>query len=164
MGDRYAAERSDPRVPQCARSKLSFTFDGDWLLETATKSDLKYPAVSGRSVKGKFDYSVARQKLADEGPIPAGDYWIQPSELQKNAWYRLRNPAMGWGDFWITIHPYPSTVTHGRGGFFIHGGGAPGSAGCIDLTSNINRFVKDLTKALASNTECYIPLIVRYPK
>ncbi|AXV76564.1 MULTISPECIES: tlde1 domain-containing protein [Ralstonia solanacearum species complex] len=96
------------------------------------------------------------------GPIPEGEYWIQPSELQENAWYRFRNTRTGWGDYWITIHPHPSTPTYDRGGFFIHGGKNPGSAGCIDLASHMNRFVEALQKELAGNTKCYIPLTVRY--
>jgi hypothetical protein len=73
-----------------------------------------FPAVSGRSNAGKFDYSLDRQKIPNQGPIPAGEYWIQPSELQENAWYRLRNPRASWGDYWITIHPYPNTETYKR--------------------------------------------------
>jgi hypothetical protein len=40
-----------------------------------------------------------------------------------------------------TIHPYISTETYGRGGFFIHGGDAPGSIGCIDLWDHMEDFV-----------------------
>ena len=125
---------------------------------------MQYPAVSGRATGGKFDYSEARQKIKDQGPIPAGEYWIQPSDLQQNAWYRLRNPSAAWGDYWITIHPYPTTSTYTRGGFFIHGGATPGSAGCIDLSVHMNRFVKDLATELQGKNSCYVPLVVRYPK
>ena len=48
--------------------------------------------------------------------------------------------AAAWGSHRITIHPFDSTHTFGRGGFFIHGGTMPGSAGCIDLTSGMPRF------------------------
>ena len=37
-----------------------------------------------------------------------------------------------WGNYRITIHPFTTTETYGRGGFFIHGGDQLGSAGCID--------------------------------
>lgn len=93
-----------------------------------------------------------------------GEYWVQPSELQDNAWYRIRNPSSAWGRHWITIHPYPSTKTHGRGGFFIHGGATPGSAGCIDLSVHMSFFVQALRKELDGKPECYIPLTVGYPK
>jgi hypothetical protein len=50
----------------------------------------------------------------------------------------------GWGTHRITIHPFTRTETHGRGGFFIHGGTSAGSAGCIDLTSNMASFARRL--------------------
>lgn len=164
MADRYASERFTPGVPACGPAPFSLQFDGRRLTGVGTSVTMIYPAVSGRAVDGKFDYSQARQKLADAGPIPAGEYWIQPSELQENAWYRLRNPRPAWGDFWITIHPYPSTQTHGRGGFFIHGGSTPGSAGCVDLSVNMNRFADDLAKELEGKSMCFIALTVRYAK
>jgi hypothetical protein len=61
----------------------------------------------------------------------------------------------------VTIHPFTTTVTHGRGGFFIHGGKNPGSIGCIDLTSNITKFVKDLDKE-GARRKCQIHLTVKY--
>lgn len=160
--DRYAGERFTPVSPKCARSILALTFDGQTLRATGTRSALVVAAVSGRAVNGRFDYSPARQRQADQGPIPAGNYWIQPNELQANAWYRLRNPRAAWGDHWITIHPYPGTQTYGRGGFFIHGGAAPGSAGCIDLSVSMERFVEAIAQELESRTPCHIPLSVRY--
>jgi hypothetical protein len=33
------------------------------------------------------------------------------------------------------------TQTYGRSGFCIHGGDSPGSAGCIDLTDQLEAFV-----------------------
>lgn len=74
----------------------------------------------------------------------------------------VRTPRSAWGNFRLTIHPYPSTQTHGRGGFFIHGGSVPGSAGCIDLMVNIDKFVERLKDELEGLPECYIPLTVRY--
>ena len=164
MSDRYAGERYVPKVPTCKKSILTLYFDGRILRAQGSKKMITFPAVSGRPNDGKFDYSPDRQKIPDQGPIPAGDYWIQPSELQENAWYRLRNPRTAWGNYWITIHPYPNTETYKRGGFFIHGGATPGSAGCIDLVRNMNRFVEELADELKDKGTCYIPLTVRYPK
>ena len=122
-----------------------------------------FPAVSGKPTEqGDFDYSLERQKIADQGSIPEGEFWIQPSQLQENAWYRIRNPRFAWGNYWITIHPYPSTQTYGRGGFFIHGGDSLGSAGCIDLAENMNQFVEALKKELNGFPQCFIPLTVKY--
>lgn len=164
MSDRYAGERYAPKLPTCKRSILTLLFDGRALQAQGAKKTIYLPVVSGRPIDGKFDYSQGRQKVADQGPIPEGDYWIQPAELQENAWYRFRNPRAAWGDYWITIHPYPNTETHKRGGFFIHGGSAPGSAGCIDLSINMNRFVEALADELEGKGACYIPLAVRYKK
>ncbi len=37
-------------------------------------------------------------------------------------------------------------MTHERGGFFIHGGMASGSANCIDLVAHMNKFVAHLNR------------------
>lgn len=165
MSAKYAAERTVPNHPACGRSRISLVFDGKQLRAAGTVEAMTYPAVSGRPVsQGKFDYSADRQKVPDAGPIPEGEYWIKPSQMQENAWYRAHNPRFAWGDYWLTIHPYPATPTHGRGGFFIHGGSTPGSAGCIDLTMHMTRFVEALKKELRDLPECFIPLTVRYLK
>jgi hypothetical protein len=131
MVDRYTGKRFDPKVPACRKSAISLHFDGYTLSAIGARIPISFPAVSGRSNNGKFDYSMEYQKIPSQGPIPEGEYWIQPSETQENTWYRLRNSRSGWGDYWVTIHPYPSTQTYKRGGFFIHGGASPGSSGCV---------------------------------
>ena len=68
------------------------------------------------------------------------------------------------GNFRLTIHPYPSTVTHGRGRFFTHGGSNPGSAGCIDLTVYMDKFVENLKQELEGLPECYVALNADYSK
>ena len=82
-------------------------------------------------------------------------------KMWKNAWYK-RGSTEAWGDYQITIHPYPATPTYGRGGFFIHGGSVLGSVGCIDLAKNMNTFVKQMGSLLNSNGRCFIPLTVKY--
>ena len=163
MTERNAAERGTPSVPACVRAPFSLHFDGRSL--TIPQRGLRYPAVSGRRVQThQFDYSQARQRIPDVGPIPEGQYWIDPSQMWDNAWYRFTAPTAAWGNHRITIRPYPDTVTHGRGGFFIHGGTMPGSAGCIDLTTTMDVFVRDLKRLLGGLPQCYIPLIVEYPR
>lgn len=162
---RYSEERSFPGSPMCGRAKLTLKFDGKTLQAVGAKKLLVFPAVSGkRTDRGVFDYSTERQKVPYQGPIPAGEYWVQPSQMWENNWLKslLRSPRGAWGNFRLTIHPYPSTRTHGRGGFFIHGGSAPGSAGCIDLVGNIDKFVERLKQELGGLPECYIPLTVQY--
>ncbi|HIU65485.1 MAG TPA: peptidoglycan-binding protein [Candidatus Enterousia avicola] len=46
----------------------------------------------------------------------------------------------GWGKHRVWLEPSKETDTYGRGGFSIHGGEEPGSAGCIDLTSEMPAF------------------------
>jgi hypothetical protein len=172
--DPYASERSAPTLPACGASAITLKFDGEnlWMyglkyLETprscsAVSGPIKYPAVSGAPLEGKFVYTVQRQSQKNEGPIPEGRYWITPREIWEGGiinW--LIGREIGWGKFRITIHPFPTTKTYGRGGFFIHGGADPGSIGCIDLTWHIDRFIQNLRGAV-KETDCYLPLTVDY--
>ena len=161
MSSRYADERYSPKVPACSPAPIRLSFDGHFLNASGVKFAV-FSAVSGKASKGKFDYSVKNQKILNAGPIPEGDYWIQPSEIQENAWYRYNNSQAAWGDFWLTIHPHPRTNTYARGGFFIHGGSFPGSSGCIDLSVNIGKFIAFLNATLDKSKNCYIPLTVNY--
>lgn len=132
------------------------------------KSAIILPAVSGKpNEKKQFDYSSAHQSTPYKGPIPEGAYWIQPDQLWENNPVKAAmgiTPRASWGNYRITIHPYPGTKTYNRGGFFIHGGAVPGSAGCIDLTAYMDKFVNEMKKELEGLPKCYIPLTVRYPK
>ena len=160
MSDRYAEERYNPTFAQC--SKLSLHFDGTKLEMKGGSKDYSYPAASGKADNdGKFDYSSARQKLRREGPIPEGTYWIRPDEMWENARYKFWASTDSWGNYRIAIHPFTTTVTHGRGGFFIHGGKVLGSIGCIDLTSHMNSFASDLIRE-AGPRKCQIHLTVKY--
>ncbi|MGH9895287.1 MAG: tlde1 domain-containing protein, partial [bacterium] len=123
--DRYKVERYDSTL---VKSSLSLQFDGTNLTLVGAGPTAKvYPAVSGRpDKKGKFDYSAARQREQNAGPIPAGTYWVRPDEIWSNAWYKVGSRS-AWGNFRLTIHPFTTTQTPGRkGGFFIHGGSVAG--------------------------------------
>ncbi len=160
----YAAERFNPKVPMCAKSRISLTFNGNFLTMTGGNMPGVFTAVSGKKQHGNihFLYSPDVQKLRNQGPIPAGIYWVSPAELWERPFYDIVTSQDGWGNYRLTIHPYPSTQTYGRGGFFIHGGKNPGSAGCIDLWSSADRFFEQLKKELGGNYDCYIQLTVRY--
>ena len=162
--DKYAHERTKPTVTNCMPAGFKLIFDGVKIQGVWTNDLMFYPAVSGKpDGDGRFNYSKKRQKISNLGPIPEGNYWINPEELQENAWWRFRNPRDAWGNYWITIHVYPETNTYERGGFFIHGGSAEGSAGCIDLTHHMKDFVSKLRSELKI-FNCYIPLEVRYAR
>ena len=163
MTDKYAKERYDPALAHC--TSLELAFDGRHLTMRGGRKTCTYPAVSGRALPdGKFDYSQATQKRGFSGPIPEGKYWIRPDELWELVWWK--KPFVNenaWGKYRIAIHPFTTTVTFKRGGFFIHGGTIPGSAGCIDLTSHMIKFVNDLKKEGALR-KCQIHLRVDYPE
>ena len=159
---KYARERYDPSLAHCRR--LALDFDGSRLRMTGGKLTYDYPAVSGKKgVAGLFSYTPERQRTPSGGPIPEGAYWINPAEIWELEWYNFWTSEEGWGKYRVTIHPFTTTVTHGRGGFFIHGGKSPGSAGCIDLTTNISTFVQDLDKE-GARRKCQIHLTVKYPE
>ncbi|WP_167338433.1 tlde1 domain-containing protein [Paraburkholderia oxyphila] len=161
MATPYATERGIPSVPTCARGNVSLRFDGRFLTMIGA-GGRGYAAVSGRpSDDGGFDYSTARQREGRVGPIPPGQYWVQPSQMWTNHWYNIA-PRAAWGDHRLTIHVFPGTQTFGRGGFFIHGGTHAGSAGCINLRGQMESFAADL-KAATGDSDCYVPLTVRYP-
>ena len=155
--DVLLAERGDSALPDAG---VTLTFDGTTLTMSGVGS---WPAVSGRpDASGGFDNSPSRQHLEGVGPIPAGQYWLDPTQLVdlRDRWFYSWRYESAWGTHRITIHPSDSTQTFGRGGFFIHGGTTPGSAGCIDLTGSMAAFAKKLG-ALPPGVK--VTLVVRYP-
>jgi hypothetical protein len=160
----YEQERYDSPLPECGQLRLQF--DGRTLdILKGTSAIYSYPGVSGQPIRGDvFDYSRERQKKANAGPIPEGTYWIRPVELSPAGILRRLFTGGSWGNYRITIHPFTTTETYGRGGFFIHGGTHVGSAGCINLHSDMDRFVKDLQSEIAKFGDCKIQLEIRYPQ
>jgi len=155
----------------------------------------KPQAING---KYYFTYEKERQMLEGEGAIPEGEYYITPLsenvddgvqewdkigvEQKVGGWLSFVGKKIGswakatpaWGTIRIPIQPKEITLKDSKGNviirnnFFIHGGAAAGSAGCIDLWENNNSFFK----ILLEYTEKYkdkilknqgkIPLIVKY--
>ncbi len=75
-----------------------------------------------------FDYSQARQRMKNAGPLPEGGYWIRPWEAQlwrTNALAHLI-AVSSWRSHRFSLHAWPGAVTHGRGGFLIHRPGGHG--------------------------------------
>lgn len=157
----YEHERAKPIHPHCRRAAVSLRFTGHYLTLSGKKTHI-FPAVSGRPDKsGSFAYTVERQKERASGPIPQGEYWIDFEELWTNAWWK-RGSASAWGNYRITIHVFPGTKIYDRGGFFLHGGTVPGSAGCIDLSLRMDDFVAALREELGEEKHCYVSLSVYY--
>jgi hypothetical protein len=74
---------------------------------------------------------------ASTGPIPPGQYRLFARTLSApipvHAVARTLWTRQDWGGIRIPAVPSMTTNTHGRGGFYLHGGLFPGSAGCIDV-------------------------------
>jgi len=140
--------------------QYALQFDGAKLtLQENGKPIIGWPAVSGRPGTQGPEY----QSYRDNGPLPQGSYRANISEMQRHedtsAWQQIRGlvgkgPWPGgtrsWGNhrFWLT--PEAKTDTFGRDNFSIHGGWIPGSAGCIDLTNEMDEFA-DLMQALGQD-------------
>lgn len=157
----YISDRRDSPLPDYS---ATLVFDGRHLtlLGHGGRNE-SYNARSGRPLpNGHFDYSRENQQRDRIGPIPEGIYWIAPMELQN-----VRNPKdwIGFGQRRIIIHPFHTTHTYRRGGFFIHGGVFPGSAGCIDLQGEMQRFQYTLRGIAHKHAfaPVKIKLIVSYP-
>lgn len=71
--------------------------------------------------------------LKNKGPIPPGEYKIDPGEVSETNWMREHLDRRDWGNYRAPMHPDSKTNTHGRFDFFLHGGKKPGSAGCVDV-------------------------------
>ena len=127
-------------------------------------------------MSGKVDENEKTQPNKQNekgGPIPAGWYTADPNIVQKWSDLSITNkfvsslPAVegfkhgawpggtfAWGEFRVPLFPLS---VGSRGNFFIHGGSRPGSAGCIDLTKNMNAFVQAFIKY-----NQILPLHVKY--
>jgi|GEM_PF-5159944 len=151
--------KKNPELNRPDRSKYHLKFDGRYLkLYHGEDVIEEWPAVSGQENFG----SAKDQNKVDYGPIPEGTYDIKMSRYQnisgKNAVAgalgKLRGekmgewpgsvPAWGWERVWAdpTKETENSGLTFGRKDMAIHGGWTRGSAGCIDLTSNMSRFAR----------------------
>ncbi len=114
------------------------------------------PIMSWGAVSGKDGYrSPEYQNLKDTGPIPEGTYVARQEKLQ---YITLPDAVLGvaaivgeqigswpgsyysWGSSRVWLEPSKETNTYGRDDFSIHGGWNLGSAGCIDMTGQINAF------------------------
>ena len=93
-------------------------------------------------VRGPAKSNPSCQISTLEGPIPVGAYHANPKELSDPNMLQQINLLLrygDWGDWNIPLYPSPATNTHGRSGFYIHGGIWEGSAGCIDIGGGFNR-------------------------
>lgn len=128
-------------------------FDG----KTLTIYQNGKPVMSWDAVSGKTGFqSPEYQNLKSTGPIPEGVYVARQEKSQHMSpidwaigWSRVLDDGLGgkwpgssasWGTSRVWLEPSNETNTFGRDNFSIHGGLVPGSAGCIDMTGQINAF------------------------
>jgi len=128
-------------------------------------------------------------KVKSQGPIPIGTYTINQVQKRTNGnssqliqgktqkeLYNLMVSVpkqhdwdtgtvadlIAWGDYRLPITKSGETETFGRGSFYIHGGGIPGSLGCIDLLNQMNDFVKYFEDWKNRNGNKKMKLVVKY--
>ena len=144
------------------------TFDGSQTtLYRSNGSRLGFPSIAGKPDQHLRSQS-SRQATSYVGPIPEGEWYFRPSEIQELG---PTDQALGllgrgkwpggvhsWGRQRVWLHPAKGTDTRGRSGFTIHGGAALGSWGCIDLCGQADAFFEALDPSLPR-----IPVFVHYP-
>ncbi len=118
---------------------------------------------SWNSTSGVRGSGPEHQNRANFGPIPEGDYFVNPNKIDYYNWWDPRdrdwrgsNARDSWGNARVPIEKAPSNTTT-RGGCFIHGGKNPGSYGCIDLTCQEKPFFDVLERYNKP-----LPLTVKY--
>lgn len=114
------------------------------------------PQLIWKGTSGRKDFQHKEyQSIKDMGPIPEGEYIVDPEYTQLFRYQSLKQRIIdyskhgewpggriSWGSIRTWISPCEETNTFNRSGFSIHGGLTPGSAGCIDITNNNKAFQK----------------------
>ena len=140
-------------VSPSAKPQARLLFDGAtlcWIWEDAHFAPICWKGVSGRSGHQTKEF----QKESAKGPLPEGEWTVaqgQYQQMPERNWVEKLANGVGrgawpggegsWGKHRIWLTPKPGTQTYGRSGFSIHGGDVPGSAGCIDLTDQLEGFI-----------------------
>ncbi len=148
---------------------VDMEFDGQNLSWVNDNSYIKpYSATSGRNGYNCRD----QQNIQNKGPIPEGIWYAKQDQYQNrdnlSNLQKIINPIgfgawpggeSAWGNHRVWLQPAVGTNTYQRTGFSIHGGKTPGSAGCIDLTNDMDRFANDF-----KNYNKDVRIRVKYPK
>lgn len=153
---------SDLKTTDPKASKGSFIHFDRKSKEIAIKDNAgnvlyKAPATSGAI--GFMDPEF--EGVKNKGTIPAGMYYFSPeSDVYINNPANIRTfdydlGGVSWGSGKFRLHPAEGTDTKGRSNFTIHGGGSPGSAGCIKITnlSDKDRAILDKFTELRKSNE-----------
>ncbi len=141
---------------------ITFDMSSSALIVTDSGGTFTITATSGRA---PYTNRPGQTRRRNEGPIPVGRYFIHASELSdpSGAGDVVRGLTGDWGDWRVVLHPAPGTRTFGRSGFFLHGGSASGSAGCIDFGGGTwgNTSTNRLRDAILGDGDGIVPVVVR---
>jgi len=140
------------------RQRLFFDGSTSTLFDDQDRQVGNWPAASGAPRSTPAD-----QNRENYGPIPEGFYYVDPEQIDRfhwsdprdYDWYGAAN-RRAWGNWRVPIKGFPGRGR--KGGYFIHGGGVPGSIGCIDVSKYEDLFFQ----TFKGYTEP-IPLRVDYP-
>lgn len=96
--------------------------------------------------------------MKDRGPLPPGTWDVRQDQYQTlnlrnelagtlggaigQKWGEWPGGSIAWGSKRVWLNPIEGTDAFGRKNFSIHGGSFPGSAGCIDLTGDMDAFAR----------------------
>ncbi|MEP4889736.1 MAG: DUF4157 domain-containing protein [Aliiglaciecola sp.] len=145
----------------------SITFNGAQV-SVVGNPGFSAPAVSGlqshaRNARG-IDYTdPLYQDQLNLGPIPEGEYYVIPSEVQSSSTHNFSQSS--WGHYRVILHPTLLTYQHRvilrrGGGFYLHqDANNNGTAGCIGLIkdSDNRRLLERIRDASGP-----VPVTVRY--
>ncbi len=144
--DEIADGQQDALVAQQQNSQQGQQNQSDKPSFSITASDGNLQLVNGNgSTVADYKYTTGMNGDTNpndkgKGPIPPGKYTLDPKEISKAGFFRRFIDPRDWGDYRAPLHPEAGTDTHGRSGFFLHGGWLRlGSEGCIkvnDLNQN----------------------------
>lgn len=167
-GHQTEAKINNELQHQTKEPKADFEYNGSTFKGPINAKESQYAVFDGKSlsiydngkkvaefsgVAGKPGYqSPEYQNKSEKGPLPAGVYVARKKDFQEIdpvnqaiGWFgvgKWKGSTMSWGKSRVWLEPAKETNTYGRGGFSIHGGWEPGSAGCIDLTEQMDDFAK----------------------
>ncbi|MCP4183290.1 MAG: DUF2778 domain-containing protein [Hyphomicrobiales bacterium] len=147
-------DETDPSVLEMRLAPDKLAFDGYFLTWSSSGNSTKYTAFSGQANES------AKESVKDLGPIPQGEYAIDPGNIE------TFEESDDWGSYRVKSDPIKKTVKRMekcfgviRTGMYIHGGNELGTAGCIELNADTEE------KAFFAKLEKYgkkIQLIVKY--
>lgn len=141
---------SQPQAPNPKKNCVSMKYSissGKLVVKTGAATGPQYLVMDATSGRGSSMNNPGDINLFKVGPIPPGSYSLNPSEISTGLmWSLTRNMKGDWGSFRVPLHPQFDLPDGRTGGFFLHGGSIPGSAGCIDCGGGL--FGNDNTKAL----------------